>query len=130
MEQEINSLYNKYAEGFFDRREFFKRLTCIAGGTAAAYTILSQLGVNHVEAEIISKDDSRLHTETILYPAATGDMRAYWARPKGKEKLPCVVVIHENRGLNDHIRDVTRRIVVVKRPSDSQKTTAITTITL
>jgi carboxymethylenebutenolidase len=63
-------------------------------------------------AAMVPEDDPRLHTETVLYPGETGDMRAYWARPKGKEELPGVIVIHENRGLNAHIRDVTRRMAL------------------
>jgi len=112
MPPKIVSLYEKYIEGILDRREFLKRSALIVGGTTAAYAILAKLENNSAMAEIVHEDDSRLHTETILYPGQTGDMRAYWARPKGKEELPGVVVIHENRGLNDHIRDVTRRMAL------------------
>jgi carboxymethylenebutenolidase len=112
MHQKIMDLNEKYVDGLLDRRDFFKRLTFVVGGTAAAYTILTQMQTNSAIAQIVPKDDSRLHTETVLYPGETGDMRAYWARPKGKEKLSCVIVIHENRGLNDHIRDVTRRMAL------------------
>jgi len=112
MHEKINDLYEEYNDGSLDRREFFKRLAVLAGGTAAAYALMSQMGTNPATAEVIAKDDSRLHTETVLYPGQTGDVRAYWARPKGKEELPGVIVIHENRGLNDHIRNVTRRMAL------------------
>lgn len=63
-------------------------------------------------AEIIKPDDSRLITETVRYAGASGPMIAYMARPKGKKKLPAVIVIHENRGLQPHIKDVTRRMAL------------------
>jgi len=67
---------------------------------------------NDARAEVVPKDDPRLQTENIKYPGATGDVRAHFARPKGDEKLPGVVVIHENRGLNPHIEDVARRVAL------------------
>ncbi len=112
MHQKIINLYEEYTEGTLDRREFLKRTASLAGGTAAAYTLLSQLETKVAMAEVVPKDDPRLHTETVLYPSQTGDVRAYWARPRGKEELPGVIVIHENRGLNDHIKDVTRRMAL------------------
>jgi len=112
MHQEIIDLYKEYSDGSLNRREFLKRLAVLSGGTVAAYTLLSQLETKGAVADVIPKDDPRLHTETVLYPGQTGDVRAYWARPKGKEELPCVIVIHENRGLNDHIKDVTRRMAL------------------
>jgi len=112
MKQEITDLYQEYREGAFGRRDFFKRLTLLTGGTLAASAVLSQLETTPAAAEMIPANDDRLHTETILYPTPTGEMRAYWARPIGKEKLSGVVVIHENRGLNDHIRDVARRMAL------------------
>ena len=63
-------------------------------------------------ADIIDKDDPRLDTKSITYPTPNGEMMAYVARPKGDDPLPAVIVIHENRGLNDHIRDVTRRMAL------------------
>ena len=112
MHQKFSTLYEEYNNGLLDRRKFFKQLAVLYGGTATAYTLLSQLATKAVSAEVIPKDDPRLHTETVLYPGQTGDVRAYWARPKGKDELPAVIVIHENRGLNDHIKDVTRRMAL------------------
>jgi carboxymethylenebutenolidase len=60
----------------------------------------------------ISKDDPRLHVEDITYPGETGKILAHYARPKVEEKLPAVVVIHENRGLNPHTKDVARRVAL------------------
>ena len=63
-------------------------------------------------AAIVPNDDPRLHTEWIHYPGSTGKVRAYMARPKKKKKLPAVIVIHENKGLQPHIQDVTRRVAL------------------
>lgn len=112
MHQEFIDLYREYNEGLFNRRDFFNRLVVLSGSTVAAFSLVSQLENKAATAEIIKKDDARLHTETVLYPGQTGDVRAYWARLKGKEELPAVIVIHENRGLNDHIKDVTRRMAL------------------
>ncbi len=112
MDQKIIELIDDYTHELFDRREFIKRLAVLAGGTAAAYTLLPLLEKNFAQAEIVPKDEPRLFVETIKYPGATGDIRAYLARPKGKEKQPGVLVIHENRGLVPHIEDVARRIAL------------------
>jgi carboxymethylenebutenolidase len=112
MEQKIRELYEKYVGGSLDRREFLQKLAYLAGGTTAALTLLSLLENNNAAAEIIAKDDPRLHTGYIHYPGATGEVRAYLANPKGADKLPGVIIIHENRGLNAHIEDVSRRIAV------------------
>jgi carboxymethylenebutenolidase len=110
VDKKIMDLHEEYTHGSLDRREFMKRLTVLAGGTAAAGAILPLLESNYAQAAGVAKDDSRLNTEYITYPGATGDVRALFARPKGNAKLPGVVVIHQNKGLEPHIEDVTRRI--------------------
>jgi len=112
MDQKIIDLYDEYTHGLLDRREFLKKLSMLAGGTAAAIALLPLLEKSHAKAEVVPKNDSRLYTDYIKYPGATGEVRAYLARPKGDGKLPGVVVIHENRGLVPHIEDVTRRIAL------------------
>jgi carboxymethylenebutenolidase len=112
MDQKIIDLYDEYTHELLDRREFIKQLAILAGGTAAANALLALLENNYAKAEVDPKDDPRLQTDNITYPGATGDVRAHFARPKGDEKLPGVVVIHENRGLNPHIEDVTRRVAL------------------
>ncbi len=112
MDQKIIDLYDEYTRGFLDRREFLKKLSILAGGAAAANALLPLLENNYARAEVVRKDDPRLETDNINYPGATGEVRAHFARPKGDEKLPGVVVIHENRGLNPHIEDVTRRVAL------------------
>jgi carboxymethylenebutenolidase len=112
MDQKIIALYDEYKHELIDRREFLKKLSILAGGTAAAIALLPLLENNHAKAEVVPKDDPRLYTEYIKYPGATGEVRAYLARPKGDGKLPGVVVIHENKGVNPHIEDVNRRIAL------------------
>ena len=89
-----------------DRRGFLKQCAALAGGGVAACVVLSG---SDARADIVAPDDPRLSTERITYPAQTGQMRAYLARPKGQKKLPAVIVIHENRGLNAHTRCIRMR---------------------
>ena len=112
MDQRIIDLYDEYTHELLDRRVFLKKLAILAGGIAAANALLPLLENNYAKAELVPKDDPRLHTDYIKYPGATGEVRASLARPKGDAKLPGVVVIHENRGLNPHIEDVTRRMAL------------------
>jgi len=90
-----------------DRREFLKKTAAVAGGSLLLSTFPGSLF-----AEITKADDSRLVTETIRYTGASGQMIAYLARPKGKKKHPAIIVIHENRGLQPHIKDVARRFAL------------------
>lgn len=112
MDKEVVELYNEYTSGLMERREFLKRLSIIAGGVVVADSILGLLENNFAMADLIAKDDPRIYTENIKYRGSTGEVKAVLARPKGNSKVPGVVVIHENRGLNAHIADVTRRLAV------------------
>jgi len=112
MDQKIIDLYDEYAHELLDRREFLRRLSVLAGSTAAAIALLPLLENNNAKAEVVPMNDPRLYTEHMKYPGATGEVLAYLARPKGDEKIPGVVVIHENRGLVPHIEDVTRRVAL------------------
>jgi len=109
MDQKMIDLYEKYARDLLDRREFLKRLTVLAGSTAAAMALLPLLENSTASAQIVPKNDPRLLTVYSKYPGSGGDVRAYLARPKGDERLPAVVVIHQNIGLDPHIEDVARR---------------------
>jgi len=111
MDQKIFNLYDDYTHDLLDRRGFLKRLTKLAGGAAAAVALLPLLE-KKASAQIIAKDDSRLDTGYIKYPGETGKVRAYLARPKGKAKLPAVIVIHENKGLRPQTEDVARRLAL------------------
>jgi carboxymethylenebutenolidase len=112
MDQKIKDLYGEYTDGLLNRREFLKKLAKLAGGTAAALVLLPLIENNYARAQVVSRDDPRLHVENIKYPGETGDVRAHLARPKGDVKLPGVIVIHENRGLNPHTEDVARRVAL------------------
>jgi len=110
MNQKITTLYNEYKQGHTDRRSFLKKLAMFAGSTAAALALIPVLEENSLKAAASYQTDPDLVTEFIKYPGATGDMRAFLARPKSGTKFPAVIVIHENRGLVPHIQDVTRRM--------------------
>jgi carboxymethylenebutenolidase len=110
MEQKITTIYNEYRQGQTNRRDFIRKLAMVAGSTAAALALLPVLEENSLKASASLQDDADLVTEFITYPGATGDMKAFLARPKSGRKFPAVIVIHENRGLVPHIRDVTRRM--------------------
>jgi carboxymethylenebutenolidase len=108
MDQNIINLYDEYTHKPLSRQEFLRRLALIAGGTAAALSLLPLLESNYASATTVTEDD--LFTERITYPGNnTNIMQAYVARPKEMKPYAAVVVIHENRGLNAHIEDVTRR---------------------
>jgi carboxymethylenebutenolidase len=112
MNAKIIESYDKYVKEHVGRREFLRRIAHLGGGAAAAYALLAKLEENSTLAEVVPKDDPRLHTEYIKYPGETGEVRASLARPKGDKKLPGVIVIHENRGLQPHIEDVARRVAL------------------
>jgi carboxymethylenebutenolidase len=112
MDQTIMDLYEKYTHDLLDRREFLKKLGILLGSAAAANALLPLLETNYARAEVVSKDDPRLKTDYINYPGATGEIRAYFARPKREAKLPGVIVAHENIGLVPHIEDVIRRVAL------------------
>ncbi len=109
MDQQIINLYDEYTHKPLPREVFLKRLAVLAGSTAAAMTILPMLENNYAVAATVPEQDIELHTEDITYPAGDVTMKAYLAKPKKEGKYGAVIIIHENRGLNDHIRDVARR---------------------
>jgi carboxymethylenebutenolidase len=112
MDQRIIDLYDNFTHDRIDRRTFMERLTVLAGSTAAATALLPILSNDYAKAAIVAPDDPRLVIERITYPAPDGGaMKGYMARPaQGAGKRPAVIVVHENRGLNPHIEDVTRRL--------------------
>jgi len=109
MHQKMSQLFDDETSGAIHRREFLKQLAILSAGTAAVYSILPVLDA---QAEIIKADDPRLQTEMITYPGDSGEVQAYLAKPTGAKKLPAVIIIHENRGLQPHIKDVTRRMAL------------------
>ncbi len=112
MNQRIIDLYDEYTHGPLDRRVFLARLARLVGGTAAAMALVPMLEANQARAALVPPQDPRLDIDRMFYSGATGSIKGYLARPKGGMKLPAVIVIHENRGLNAHIEDVARRVAL------------------
>ena len=112
IDQKVVDLYDTFTHGLIDRRTFMERLTLIAGSAAAATALLPALQNNYAQAATVAADDARLVIEKAGYAAGGTQMSGYLARLKGAAKRPAVIVIHENRGLNPHIEDVTRRIAL------------------
>ncbi len=111
--QAMIDAYDEYTHLTLDRRGFMAKLTKLAGSGAAAAAIAPMLAANAAQAAIVAPDDGRLISEDIAYPGADGEMKGYLVRPaEASGRLPAVIVIHENRGLNAHIRDVARRMAL------------------
>jgi carboxymethylenebutenolidase len=112
--QEVLDLFDGYVHGRMNRRDFLDRAAkyAVAGFTAAA--MLESLRPNFAWAQQVAKDDNRIQTQQLDYdsPQGSGKMRGYLAKPAKSGKLPAVLVIHENRGLNPYIEDVARRLAV------------------
>ena len=112
---EVLKLFDAYVHGMLNRRDFLDRAAKFAVGGFTAAAMLESLRPNYAFAQQIAKDDARIKTEYLTYPSpqGSGTMRAYFALPRNASgKLPGVVVIHENRGLNPYIEDVARRLAV------------------
>lgn len=111
MDQRYIDLYNVYVHGGMNRRGFLDHLGRLAGSTATASLLLPLLENDMAKAETVAQTDPRITTETVEVPGVAG-LTGYLARPVGTDRLPAVLVIHENRGLNAHIKDVTRRMAL------------------
>ena len=109
MDQNIINLYDSYTHSQLNRKEFIKKLSVLAGGTAVALTILPLLENNYAAAASLV-NEAELSTEMITYKGVNGEMRGLLAKPKNGENLGGVLVIHENRGLNPHIMEVTKQV--------------------
>src|ERR1043166_2192001 len=113
--QEVLNLFDRYVHGGIDRRQFIEKASkyAVTGMTAAA--MLEALRPNFVLGEVIPANDARVKGEevTVPSPQGNGSIKGYLVRPaKASGKLPAILVIHENRGLNPHIRDIARRLAV------------------
>ncbi len=115
MDQRVNQqmidLYDKFTHGDLNRRDFLDRLARLLGSSSAAMAVLPFLQ-NDYARRIVSQQDDRLNISQAEWNADGATMSGYLARLKGGEKRPGVIVIHENRGLNPHIRDVARRMAL------------------
>ena len=113
--QELLNLFDLYVHGDIDRRAFLDGAKRFATGSVTAAALFESLRPNYAWAEQIPKDDARIKAETVTVPSpqGNGEIRGYLVRPaKGGGKLPGVLVVHENRGLNPYIQDVARRLAV------------------
>ena|SRR6478735_1199316 len=107
--QQAIALYDRFTHEGMERRAFMAEMTKIAGGVAAAELLVAGIAASPATAAIVPPDDNRLTTRT---QTLAGGYKAYVAEPRTRSLKATVVVIHENRGLNDHIRDVARRLAV------------------
>jgi carboxymethylenebutenolidase len=112
MDQRIINLYDSFTHGGISRRDFLDRLALLAGSTAAAAALLPLLQNDYAQAAIVPENDPRLVTDTVSYDSPKGKIGGYLVRPNTKGMRPAVIVIHENRGLNPHIKDVARRLAL------------------
>jgi carboxymethylenebutenolidase len=114
-DQEVLALFDAYVHGDIDRRGFLDRASKYAVGGVTAAMLLDQLSPRFAEAQVVSPKDERLKAEFVEFPSPKGygTARGYFVRPaKAEGKLPALLVIHENRGLNPHIEDVARRLAL------------------
>jgi carboxymethylenebutenolidase len=114
-DQDLLILFDAYVHGALDRRGFLDKAAKYAVGGVTAAMLLEQLSPKFAEAQVVKPEDARLEAEHIEYasPAGHGTMRGYFVRPaKPSGKLPGILVIHENRGLNPHIEDIARRLAL------------------
>ena len=111
-DQELLELYDFYAHGYISRREFLDRAGKFAAAGVTAAMLLDQLSPNYALAQQVSPDEPSIDAAMITYPSPEGhgDINGYLVKPAGATgRLPAVLVIHENRGLNPYIADVARR---------------------
>jgi carboxymethylenebutenolidase len=110
--QEMIALYDDYTHLSLDRRKFMDNLAKLAGSMTAAVSIAGLMAADAKAQGLVAEDDPNLTIETVTYPGAKGTMTGCLARPKTGGPFPAVIVVHENRGLVPHIKDVTRRIAL------------------
>ena len=111
--QEVFDLYDDYAHNKMDRKEFLQKLSLYAVGAITLPALLSFISPNYIDSILVDANDPRLNSEFITYdsPKGGGEIKALLSIPKdAKKKLPGIIVVHENRGLNPYIEDVGRRV--------------------
>jgi carboxymethylenebutenolidase len=114
-DQELLILFDAYVHGALDRRGFLDKAAKYAVGGVTAVMLLDQLSPKFLEAQVVKPDDTRIKAGHVEYdsPKGYGKMRGYLAQPaRAAGKLPGILVIHENRGLNPHIEDIARRLAL------------------
>ncbi len=114
-DQELLVLFDAYVHGALDRRGFLDKAAKYAVGGVTAAMLLDQLSPKFLEAQVVKPEDPRIRVQYVEYdsPKGYGKMRGYLAQPaKAAGKLPAILVVHENRGLNPHIEDIARRLAL------------------
>jgi carboxymethylenebutenolidase len=109
--QQAVALYDRFTHEGMDRRLFMGRMTAIAGSVAAAEALVASIAASPAAAAIVPANDKRLVTRTMTFEDPAG-YKAYVAESRTRSLKPTVLVVHENRGLNEHIRDVARRVAL------------------
>ena len=111
---EVFSLFDKYVHGAISRRDFIDRASALAIAGMSGAALLEALNPKFASAQQIAPTDARIKTEYVEIPApGYGKLRGYLVKPaKAAGKLPTVLVVHENRGLNPHIEDIARRVAL------------------
>ncbi len=110
IDQKIINLFDEYTHKPLSRQEFISRLVKMTGSLSAALSILPLLEVNAEKAVTVAENDLEIRSEEVSYSSKAGEIKAYFSSPAKVKKAGTVLVIHENRGLNEHIRDVARRV--------------------
>ena len=106
MDQKYINLFDRFTHGGMNRRDFMEKLALLAGSTTAATALLPLLENNYARADILPEGDPRIVSQTLEFSGGGG----YFVKPSVEGKFPGVIVIHENRGLNPHTKDVARRM--------------------
>ncbi|MBW8868784.1 MAG: dienelactone hydrolase family protein, partial [Acidobacteria bacterium] len=113
--QELLDIFHEYQHGEINRRNFMDRIQKFAVGGVTAAALYESLKPNYAWAQQVPKEDARIKTsyETVASPQGNGSVRGYFAQPAASSgKVPGVLVVHENRGLNPYVEDVARRFAV------------------
>ena len=109
MAEEIKKLVEEYRGGRISRREFIQKAVILTGSLAAATSLIDSLLSPSAYAAQVDPNDPGLISGPVQFSGPAGTISGYQTKPKASGKYPAIVVIHENRGINDHIRDVARR---------------------
>ena len=109
LDQRVIDLYDEFTHGTMGRRAFFDRMARLTGGAAAASAVITALTSDYARAQTVAEGDPRIAAETVQIPGVQG-LTGYLVTAKAGGRAPAVIVIHANRGINPHIKDVARRL--------------------
>jgi carboxymethylenebutenolidase len=110
MPEELKQIYQQYQEGKISRRDFMQKLILVTGSLAAANSVIAGLAPTDASAAMVADDDPAILTHNVGYKGKAGTVAAYLVRPVKPGRYPGIVMVHDNFGLSDHIRDVARRL--------------------